>query len=143
MDDENTITITSTGVIDSIEPIVINLNDTYGATTSYATGIMAQEISSIDSTMSYTIDLNDTITLNNLNTVTIGAVGSSGSVFTSGAGASHEWWVASPSTHIEIAEIEKMCSEYPALAKVYENFKTVYDLVKQDWKGKQDADKNS
>jgi len=143
MDDKDTITITGTGVIDSIEPIVINLNDTYGATTSYATGIVAQEISTIDPGLSYTIDLNDTITLNNINTVTIGAVGASGSVLTSGVSGGPEWWVASPNTHIEIEEVQKMCAEYPSLAKVYENFKTVYDLVKQDWEGKKNADKNS
>jgi hypothetical protein len=36
-----------------------------------------------------------------------------------------------------ISEIEKMCKEYPALAKAYENFKTVYKMVEQDYKGKQ------
>ena len=34
--------------------------------------------------------------------------------------------------------LKQMCEEYPALEKVYENFKTVYKLVEQDWKGKQD-----
>jgi hypothetical protein len=140
MDDDNTITVT--GASGSSDTFVIDLNSTYGATTTYPTsGFIAQEISTIDPGLSYTIDLNDTITLNN--TITIGAVGSSGSVFTSGAGTGHGWWVASSDTHIEIAEIEKMCAEYPALAKVYENFKTVYDLVKQDWKGKKDANENS
>ena len=36
--------------------------------------------------------------------------------------------------------LKQMCEEYPALEKVYENFKTVYKLVEQDWKGKQDND---
>ena len=36
--------------------------------------------------------------------------------------------------------LKQMCEEYPALEKVYENFKTVYKLVEQDWKGKQDDD---
>ena len=36
-----------------------------------------------------------------------------------------------------ISEIENMCKEYPALAKAYENFKTVYKMVEQDYKGKQ------
>ena len=30
-----------------------------------------------------------------------------------------------------------MCKEYPALAKAFENFKTMYALVDQDYKGKQ------
>jgi hypothetical protein len=33
-----------------------------------------------------------------------------------------------------------MCKEYPALAKAYENFKTIYKMVHQDWKGKQKDD---
>jgi hypothetical protein len=37
-------------------------------------------------------------------------------------------------------EIKRMCEEYPALNKVYENFKTVYKMVEQDWRGKQDDD---
>ena len=37
-------------------------------------------------------------------------------------------------------EIKRMCEEYPALEKVYENFKTVYKMVEQDWKGKTDDD---
>ena len=36
--------------------------------------------------------------------------------------------------------LKRMCKEYPALEKVYENFKTVYKLIEQDWKGKQDDD---
>ncbi len=35
------------------------------------------------------------------------------------------------------AELEKMCEEYPGLEKAYENFKTFYKLVEQDWRGKQ------
>jgi hypothetical protein len=37
----------------------------------------------------------------------------------------------------EPAELEKMCEEYPGLEKAYENFKTFYKLVEQDWRGKQ------
>lgn len=125
MDDKDTITIAG-----SSDTIVIDLNSTYGATTTYPSGgFIAQEISTIDPSLVYTIDLNDTINLNNI-TIT-------------GDSNSQEWWVATPDTHLEISEVEKMCDEYPALAKVYENFKTVYDLVKQDWEGKKNADKNS
>lgn len=35
------------------------------------------------------------------------------------------------------AELERMCAEYPGLDKAYENFKTFYKLVEQDWRGKQ------
>jgi hypothetical protein len=37
-----------------------------------------------------------------------------------------------------VAKVEDMCRDYPALEKAYENFKTVYKLVHQDWKGRQD-----
>jgi len=36
-----------------------------------------------------------------------------------------------------LAELEKMCEEYPGLDKAFENFKTFYKLVEQDWRGKQ------
>ena len=38
--------------------------------------------------------------------------------------------------------LKRMCEEYPALEKVYENFKTIYKMVEQDWRGKQDDDEN-
>ena len=40
---------------------------------------------------------------------------------------------------IDPDEIDRMCKEYPALTKVWQNFKSVYDMVKQDYKGKKDA----
>jgi hypothetical protein len=41
---------------------------------------------------------------------------------------------------IDIDKIESMCKEYPALEKTWRNFKATYDLVLQDWKGKQNED---
>ena len=41
---------------------------------------------------------------------------------------------------IDPDEVERMCKEYPGLEKTWRNFKATYDLVKQDWKGKQDDD---
>ena len=38
----------------------------------------------------------------------------------------------------EVAKVEDMCKDYPALEKAYENFKIVYKLVHQDWQGRQD-----
>lgn len=34
-------------------------------------------------------------------------------------------------------ELKEMCAEYPGLEKAYENFKAVYKMVEQDWRGKQ------
>jgi len=39
-----------------------------------------------------------------------------------------------------VYEVESMCTEYPALEKAYENFKTIYKMVHQDWVGKQKED---
>ena len=38
----------------------------------------------------------------------------------------------------DIYTVNDMCNKYPALAKAYENFKTVYKLVEQDYKGKKE-----
>lgn len=43
----------------------------------------------------------------------------------------------------EPEQVKKMCEQYPALEKAYENFKTVYALVEQDWKGNHDDDEFS
>ena len=40
-----------------------------------------------------------------------------------------------------IDTINAMCNHYPALAKAYENFKTIYKMVEQDYKGNHE-DKN-
>ena len=35
-----------------------------------------------------------------------------------------------------VERIEEMCEEYPALQKVYEQFKLIYKMTEQDYKGK-------
>ena len=61
-------------------------------------------------------------------TITIGNIGS-------------EYNITWPlNNSIDIDKIESMCKEYPALEKTWRNFKATYDLVLQDWKGKQDED---
>ena len=37
---------------------------------------------------------------------------------------------------IDEYKVERMCKEYPALEKVWRNFKSVYDMCKQDYEGK-------
>lgn len=39
-------------------------------------------------------------------------------------------------------KLKKMCEQYPALEKVYENFKIVYSMVEQDWKGNHQDDQD-
>jgi len=36
-----------------------------------------------------------------------------------------------------VAKVEDMCNDYPALAKAYEKFRSIYAMVHQDWVGKQ------
>tara|TARA_B100000780_G_scaffold263217_1_gene216960 strand:- start:623 stop:985 length:363 start_codon:yes stop_codon:yes gene_type:complete len=38
----------------------------------------------------------------------------------------------------DVYTVNDMCEQYPALAKAYENFQTVYRLVEQDYKGKKE-----
>ena len=40
--------------------------------------------------------------------------------------------------YIDPDEVENMCKEYPALSKVWRNFKSVYDMTLQDYKGKKE-----
>ena len=39
------------------------------------------------------------------------------------------------STMPSIYKVNNMCKHYPALSKAYENFKTIYKMVEQDYKG--------
>ena len=41
---------------------------------------------------------------------------------------------------IDPEEVDLMCKEYPALSKVWRNFKSVYDMTLQDYKGKKEQD---
>ena len=49
-----------------------------------------------------------------------------------------EWKHEFPPFH----QVEAMCKEYPGLEKAYENFKTIYKMVEQDWVGKNKDDNN-
>lgn len=107
-------TINLTSLIDTSNDITIDLNQTYGATTTYAydPGTVIVSGGSMDS--SYTISSGiDTINID--------------SIFGNHVDA------------IRPDEVEKMCKEYPALDKVWRNFKSVYDMVKQDYEGKKRA----
>ena len=98
------------------DTITINLDDTYGATTTYWSNSNISDITiSGDSDSSYTIDTStlttDTIDIN---------------------------WIYN-NMNIDPNEVERMCQEYPSLEKTWRNFKSVYDMVKQDWEGKKKA----
>jgi len=97
------------------DDIIIDLSDTYGATTTYWAGDSITDVvysGSNDGT--FTID-----TSTNISDIT------SDWIFTNNS--------------IDPSEVERMCKEYPALEKVWRNFKSVYDMVKQDYEGKKKA----
>ena len=118
--DENTVTLTLGDFMeDEDNTVTINLDETYGTSTTYWAG---------DSVTDVTFDSNasdDTFTIdNNNNTINIG-----------------DWNLSGDFGAISInpSEVERMCKEYPALEKVWRNFKAVYDMIKQDYEGKKKA----
>ena len=104
---------------DDDKTFTINLDDTYGTTTTYWAGNT----------------VTDTVTITG-NTPDMYIIDDAGSIDLSNI-TSLSW---PPDNTINPDEIERMCKEYPALEKTWRNFKATYDLVKQDWKGKQDDD---
>ena len=98
------------------DTITISLDDTYGTTTTYWAGdSITDTVYSDSNDGTFTIDLSDITT----NTVGLD-------------------WVYGE-TMINELEVTKMSEHYPALEKAYRNFKSVYDMVKQDWEGKKKA----
>ena len=108
-DFESTINIDEldlSGIMDD-DTITINLDDTYGATTT----LWSDTTISSDDTFTISTDLADTIDIS---------------------------WIYN-NMNIDPNEVERMCKEYPSLQKVWRNFKSVYDMVKQDNEGKKKA----
>ena len=95
--------------------VTINLDNTYGTTTTYWAGDSISDITVTPSDGSFTVDINDYTT----DTVNID-------------------WIYN-NMNIDPNEVEKMCDHYPGLEKVWRNFKSVYDMVKQDYEGKKKA----
>jgi len=96
------------------DDVTINLDDTYGTTTSYWAGVSASDIAFDNSTPgTITIDTNtaDTIDIS---------------------------WIYN-NMNIDPNQVDKMCELYPGLDKVWRNFKSVYDMCKQDYEGKKKA----
>jgi hypothetical protein len=105
--------------------ITIDLSETYGASTTY----LADSVYSITTGASDTIVISDgtnssyTLASDWTNGISVDTIDIT-SIF--------------GETYNE-QEIEKMCKEYPGLEKVWRNFKSVYDMVKQDYEGKKKA----
>jgi hypothetical protein len=124
--DKNIIDIST---MNSSDTITINLDNTYGATTTYGVG----DIAISDGKISVYTDSNDWITVTGgENNIGVDWDTISNITFDS---VLWEDKLPDPET------VKKMCEQYPALAKAYENFKTIYSMVEQDWKGNHE-DKN-
>ena len=107
---------TTTINIDDLFTDTIDLSNIDGATTTYWAGDSVTDIVLTDSSSNGTFTI-DTSTLD----TTVGL----------------DWIYERHS--LSISEVEKMCNEYPALEKTWRNFKSMYDMVKQDYQGKKDA----
>ena len=108
------VTLNLDDILDVTGDITIDLNATAGATTTYWAG------DTITDTV-YSIT-DDTITISD-GTFTIDT-------------NSVDWLY---NKRIDPLEVESMCKQYPGLEKVWRNFKSVYDMVQQDYEGKKKA----
>lgn len=119
-------------VFTSTGDVTIAVDSNYAAQDVFTVSTMAGGIETITLPSSvnsdqfvYTISGGDTINLDGISTIfDLDNV---------------EWKNSFPDFHT----VEKMCEEYPGLAKAFENFKTVYKMVEQDWKGKMKDDQTS
>ena len=121
MGDDDKYTITLDDYV-SGEDITINLDNTYGTTTTYWAGNNVTDIV-------YSAGDNDTVTLTGAAgdiTVDIGDWN-----LTGGFGVIDN--------KIDPDKVERMIKHYPGLEKVWHNFKSVYDMCKQDYEGKKQA----
>jgi hypothetical protein len=110
--DDKTYTINLDEILDTTGDITINLDNTYTTTTYWAGDSITDVVYSGSHDGTFTIDTNSVDWLKNYDI---------------------------SDTRINPNEIEKMCKEYPALEKVWRNFKAVYDMVQQDYEGKKKA----
>jgi len=90
----------------------------------------------IDTTDDYVLDISSISTSSMADSVyTVSGT----DTFTINTDINSDWIIDTGLNNINTNEVERMCKEYPALEKVWRNFKSVYDMVKQDYKGKQEA----
>ena len=119
--DDDTFVLNLDDILDTTGDITIDLGNYDAQTTTYWAGDSVTDITLSSSDNTFT--LNDTITIN-----TGGGITDT---------VDFDW--ISNNTSIDPTKVEKMCKEYPALEKVWRNFKAVYDMVQQDYEGKKKA----
>ena len=95
------------------DTVTVNLDNTYGTTTTFWNGDNITDIninsSDYDGTFTITSDTSDTINIG-------------------------DW--AYYDNKIDPDKVKRMCKQYPALNKVWENFSSMYEMCKQDYEGK-------
>jgi len=80
----------------------------------------------------YSITTNSADWISNSGTITLDST-----VYTGATDVNIDWIYNN--MNIDPDKVERMCKEYPALEKVWRNFKSVYDMCKQDYEGKEKA----
>ena len=93
------------------DTITINLDDYQSETFDTTTTMWSDNVISTGDTFTISADTADTVDIS---------------------------WIYN-NMNIDPNEVERMCQEYPSLEKVWRNFKSVYDMVKQDYEGKKKA----
>ena len=92
-----------------------------------------------------TVDINnitsDTVDIINITTSPIKPIGNTITLEDSNWADNITWDIVEFEDGMpSVAKVEDMCKDYPALEQAYEKFKTIYAMVHQDWKGKQEDD---
>lgn len=107
---------------------------------TYTLGNLSDSNYITDTGSEYTINISGSTVPSSIDTLTLDTVSYSTSTIDSGNFAPTFTYDLGTDKELDILdfeEIEQMCEEYPGLKNVYEKFKHVYDLVRQDWVGKQ------
>jgi len=108
-------------ILDTSDNITLDLGDiNMGTTTTYWAGDSVTDITMSTGDGTFTLTSNDTITIDGHNT------------------EFNTDWIYNYN-QIDPDKVERMCKQYPALEKVWRNFKSVYDMCKQDYEGKKQA----
>ena len=108
-------------ILDTSDNITLDLGDiNMGTTTTYWAGDSVTDITMSTGDGTFTLTSNDTITIDGHNT------------------EFNTDWIYNYN-QIDPSKVERMCKQYPALEKVWRNFKSVYDMCKQDYEGKKKA----
>ena len=112
---------------DDYIPITINLDDySMNDTSIYSTASDFTITTATTSSPTYTVSLDSSWDANEYTTDTIDISSLTGDYY------NQNFIDKMPDVH----RVDEMCKEYPALAKAYETFKSVYKMCEQDYKGK-------